>query len=71
MEGFQKNKFLKLIIFNSTILFRPGFHCHKFLHLLSRFWGKKIEKGLARPGFEHTTLELEGEYPYHYTMDPY
>ena len=52
---------LKLIITNSTILFRTGFHCHQFLHLLSCFWGKKIEKGLASPGFEPATFGLEGE----------
>ena len=57
----KKPPSLKLIISNSTILFRPGFHCHQFLHLLSCFWEKKIEKGPPRPGFEPTTCELEGE----------
>ena len=30
---------LKSIITNSTILFRPGFHCHIFLQVLSHFRG--------------------------------
>ena len=38
---------LKLIISNSTLIIRTPFHCHKFPHLLSCFWEKKIEKGLA------------------------
>ena len=33
------NDILKLIISNSTILFRPGFHCHMFLQVLSHFRG--------------------------------
>ena len=38
---------LQLIIFNSTLIFRPPSHCHRFLQVLSRFLGKKIEKGLT------------------------
>ena len=34
------------------------------------FLGKKIEKWLPRPGFEHTTSRFEGEGAYHYTMNP-
>ena len=30
---------LKLIISNSTILFRTGFHCHQFLQVMSHFRG--------------------------------
>ena len=37
---------LKLIICNSTLIIRTPSHCHRFLHLLSRFLGKKIKKGL-------------------------
>ena len=35
---------LKSIILNSTLIFRPPSHCHRFLQVLSRFWRKKIEK---------------------------
>ena len=62
---------LKLIICNSTLIIRTPSHCHRFLHLLSRFLGKKNKKGLTRRGFEHTTFKLEGECAYHYTTDPY
>ena len=41
-------KQLKLIISNSTILFRPGFHCHIFLHLLSHFDKEKNRKTPAQ-----------------------
>ena len=61
---------LKLIISNSTLIFRTPSHNHIFLHLLSCFWKKKIEKWLPWPRFEPTTFMLEGEGTYHYTMDP-
>jgi hypothetical protein len=40
---------LKSIITNSTILFRPGFHCHIFLQVLSHFRG--FEPQLRRTFF--------------------
>ena len=64
-------EYLKLIICNSTLIVRPPSHDHKFLHLLSCFLGKKIEKGLARPGFEHTTFRLEDHNANLYTTAAY
>ena len=66
----ERSKNLKLIIFNFTLIIRTPSHDHIFLHLLSCFWGKKIEKWLPGPRFEPTTFMLEGEGAYHYTMDP-
>ena len=37
----------------------------------SNHFGKKIEKDLARPGYEVMTFTLEGECANHYTMDPW
>ena len=39
----------------------PPSHDHIFLHFLSHFGKKKIEKCLARQGIEPTTFKSEGE----------
>ena len=63
------------------LCFKQDFHtkmnslyqiCSKILHgtKVIIFWGKEIEKELARPGFELTTFVLKGEGTNHYIMDP-
>ena len=44
-----------------------GFDHHRFLQVLSHFGKKKVEKDMARPGFELTTFILEGQSANHYT----
>ena len=46
-------------------LVRTPSDAHIFLHHLSHFDKKKLEKHLPRPGFEPATLELEGECDNH------
>ena len=41
MKPLHVSLIIKSIITNSTLIFRTGFHCHIFLHLLSRFWKKR------------------------------
>ena len=43
---------------------------HAKTHFLSHFGLKKIEKDLARPGFEPATFQSEGDCANHYTMAP-
>ena len=51
-------KLLKSIITNSTILFRPGFHCHIFLHLLSHFDKEKNRKTPAQARIRTRDLQV-------------
>ena len=41
------------------------------LHESNHFEGGKIEKDLARPGFELRTFTLKGQGAIHYTMAPW
>ena len=52
---------LKLNNPNFTLTVRTPSDDHTFLHFLSHFGKKKIEKCLARQGIELTTFMSEGE----------
>ena len=51
----------KILKLNSPNLVRTPSDAHKFLHFLSHFYKKKIEKCLAWMGFELMTFKSEGE----------
>ena len=56
------NYMRKYGILNSTLIFRPPWPliAIDFFRSCLVLGGKKIEKGLPRPGFEPATLKLEG-----------
>ena len=59
------NLLVKLVKYLNPNLVRTPSDAHIFLHHLSHFDKKKLEKHLPRPGFEPATLELEGECDNH------